>query len=271
VGALWNIEEATYRIEGRALVQGATLAVAPGSIVGVLGPNGAGKSTLLRMAAGLLPPSEGQVLLDGKPLESYSRRAVARRIAFVPQDTHVEFPFTAFEIALMGRNPRLGRFQWPDREDREAARRAMDKTETTQFASRPVTTLSGGERQRVFLARALATESPFIALDEPTANLDVQHVLQFLSLARQLADAEGRGVLMAIHDLNWAYRFCDQTVLLDRGRIAGAGPPAETLTPERIRQVFHVEAQPLAASDGSTLFAFLLETGDRSPEPGAPH
>ncbi|MCX7015509.1 MAG: ABC transporter ATP-binding protein [Candidatus Sumerlaeota bacterium] len=253
---MWELKHIAYRIEGRALVEGVDLAIAPGKLVGALGPNGAGKSTLLRLAAGLLDPSEGEARLDGRPLREYTRREAARRIAFVPQDTHVEFPFTAFEIALMGRNPRLGRFQWPGPADREAVRRAMERTETIEFAERPATTLSGGERQRVFLARALASESEFIALDEPTANLDVQHVLQFLSLARDLTLREGRGILMAMHDLNVAQEYCDQVLLLDRGRVAGVGAPGEVLTPDRIRRVFRVDVEPLTRGDGGTVLAF---------------
>ena len=253
---MWDLAHISYRVEGRALVEGVDLTIAPGRLIGVLGPNGAGKSTLLRLAAGLIDPSEGEARLDDRPLNEWSRREVARRIAFVPQDTHVEFPFTAFEIALMGRNPRLGRFQWPDRADREAVRRAMERTETIEFSERPVTTLSGGERQRVFLARALASESSFIALDEPTANLDIQHVLQFLSLARDLTRREGRGILMAMHDLNVAQQYCDQVLLLDRGRVAGVGAPGEVLTPDRIRQVFRVDVEPLARGDGGTVLAF---------------
>jgi iron complex transport system ATP-binding protein len=252
----WELDNVTFRVDGRALVQGVSLAVEPGSFVGVLGPNGSGKSTLLRLAAGFLAPAEGRVLLDGRALEDYSRRQAARRIAFVPQDTHVGFEFTAFEIALMGRHPCLGRFQWPRRRDHDVVRRAMKQTETEEFAQRSILTLSGGERQRVFLARALATESPFIALDEPTSNLDVEHALEFLSLAQELARERKRGILMAIHDLNWALRFCDETILLDKGKIAGRGAPGETLTPERIRQVFHVEARPLKDPEGRTVLAF---------------
>lgn len=256
VKARWELDNAAYEVEGRALVQGASLAVEPGTLVGVLGPNGAGKSTLLRLASGLIPASSGSVLLDGRPLTAHSRRQVARRIAFVPQDTHVEFDFTAFEIALMGRNCRLSRFQAPGQEDRQAVRRAMQWTGALDLAERSIVTLSGGERQRVFLARALATESAFVALDEPTANLDIEHALSFLSLARTLVEREGRGILMAMHDLNLALRFCDRIVLLDNGRIAALGTPHETLQPARIRSVFRVDAELLHSAAGAPAYLF---------------
>jgi iron complex transport system ATP-binding protein len=263
MASLWEVRNATVRVDGRALLEDVSLRVTPGRLIGALGPNGAGKSTLLRLASGALRPDEGEVLLDEKPMSAYSRRQIARRIAMVPQDTHVEFDFSAYDIALMGRNPRLSRFQWPSHEDHRIVRQAMELTETSGFASQLVTTLSGGERQRVFLARALATESSFIALDEPTANLDIEHALSFFHLARTLVDEKERGILMAIHDLNWAYRFCDEVVLLSKGKIVERGAPADTLTPKRIRQVFRVEAESLQTASGETAFTF--KTAGRAP------
>jgi len=262
-------ERAWYTADGADLIRGISLCFEPPGIAGILGPNGAGKSTLLRVVSGLLRPTRGSVLLGGVPLDRLHRRAVARHIALVPQDTHLEFPFTALEIVLMGRGPHLGRFQWPSRRDFDIAREAMERTDTARFAERPVTELSGGERQRVLLARALATRSPFILLDEPTANLDIEHMLHFMELARDLCREEGTGMLMATHDLALAHRFCDRVLLLHGGRLVGDGEPAAVLAPEKIRTVFGVEASLLRGENGTgTTLYFELARRPSGAEPG---
>jgi len=256
----------TFSVNGTPLVREVSFTFEPPGITGILGPNGAGKSTLLRLAAGLLSPTGGRVFLEGRPLDRVGRREIARHIALVPQDTHLEFPFTALEIVLMGRSPHLGRFQWPRRQDVEIAREAMERTDTLQFADRAVTELSGGERQRVLLARALASHSPFIFLDEPTANLDIEHVLHFMELARSLCGEEGTGMLMATHDLALAHRFCDRVLLLHQGRLVGDGTPAEVLSPEMIRTVFRVEAFVLQASQGTGETLYFDLTSQTKPD-----
>lgn len=245
---LLSLNNATHEIGSRRIVDGASLELRPGEIVGLLGPNGAGKSTLLRLATGLIQPDAGEVNLDGRPLSSWPRERIARQIAFVPQDTHVEFDFPAYEIALMGRNPFLGRFSWPTQEDHAIVRQSMEMTRTQHLAGQAITTLSGGERQRVFLARALAGQTPFLLLDEPTSNLDLEHALHFFHLARSLASDQQRGILMAMHDLNWATRFCDRIVLMSGGRIVSTGAADQVLSAESIREVFHVTARQVGQS-----------------------
>lgn len=261
-------ERASFSVNGATLVEDISFTFHPPGITGILGPNGAGKSTLLRLASGLLSPTSGTVFLGEAPLDSIPRRVIARRIALVPQDTHLEFPFTAREIVLMGRGPHLGRFQWPSREDRAIAWECMERTDTAQFADRPVTALSGGERQRVLLARALATRSPFIFLDEPTANLDIEHILHFMELARDLCREKGTGMLMATHDLGLAHRFCDRVLLLHGGRLVADGKPREILSAERIRTVFRVEASIREEEHGRghTLFFALARKEPREDE-----
>jgi iron complex transport system ATP-binding protein len=264
-----RVESASFAINGATLVRDISFSFTPPGITGILGPNGAGKSTLLRLAAGLLAPTRGAVLLGQTPLTRISRREIARRIALVPQDTHLEFPFTAMEIVLMGRGPHLGRFQWPSGRDRAIAQECMECTDTVQFADRPVTALSGGERQRVLLARALATQSPFIFLDEPTANLDIEHVLHFMELSQTFCREKGTGMLMATHDLALAYRFCHRVLLLHQGELVGDGKPHQVLSPENIRTVFRVEASLLKGEGekGATLyFEPAPEPPDENPK-----
>lgn len=253
---LLALKNTSWDVDGTRIVDSVSLEISPGEVVGLLGPNGAGKSTLLRMAAGLLAVSAGTISLNGRELTAWPRTEIARQIAFVPQDTHVEFDFTAYEIALMGRNPYLARFQWPTASDHEAVRRAMEQTHTLDLKDRAITTLSGGERQRVFLARALASQTPFLVLDEPTSSLDLEHTLNFMRLIRHLAEQEGRGIIMAVHELNMAARFCDRLLLLHKGKLVQSGSCDEVLTQENIEKVFHVKSVEMR---DSTHRAFVFE------------
>ncbi len=237
-----EFENLGYQVNGHRLVRDLTAEITGSEFVGIVGPNGAGKTTLLRLAAGFLAPSQGTVRLNGKPLGDLGRREIAREISVVPQDTHLEFSFSVLDIVLMGRNPHLGRFSPISDQDIAIAEEAMAQTETLEFQDRPVTELSGGERQRVLLARALAAQSPFVILDEPTSNLDIQHTLEIMELARDLVRARERTVLMAVHDLPLAAQYCQRLLLLSQGLLVADGVPSEVLTRDRVREVFRVEA-----------------------------
>lgn len=221
--------------------------VSPGEVVGLVGPNGAGKSTMLRVLSGLLPPTSGQVTLDGRSLASYGRRGIARRVAVVAQAPEVPAGFRVTELVNMGRAPHVGLLGGFRRRDEEAVRRAMEVTETTAFSDRTVETLSGGELQRVVFARALAQEPGFLLLDEPTSHLDLRYQVDLLRNAKAQARA-GLGVLLVIHDLNLAARACDRLVLLDAGRVVATGTPAEVLQADRLSAVFR--APVAVTSDG---------------------
>lgn len=249
--------------EGPVLA-GLDLDLEAGSMVGLVGPNGAGKSTLLMLLMGLVRPTAGEIRLLGRPLSSYRRRALARRMTLVPQDTRIGFAFAVEDIVAMGRNPYLGRFRVPDAGDLAIIRRAMEQTGVADLARRAVDTLSGGERQRVVIARAIAQETPIVLLDEVTANLDLCHQLEVLELARNMA-REGRLVVAAIHDLALASRYCDRVVLLAEGAVRGDGTPASVLTEVNLRRYFKVAArvgplpggaglriEPLAAADAAS-------------------
>src|SRR5262249_9878254 len=194
-----------------------SLDIQPGNVLALVGPNGSGKSTLLRCMAGLWRVNKGQVLLAGKDLRDLRRPEVARRVTYVPQETKLEFEFTVKEIVLMGRYAHRGRFDRETDGDRQAAEDAMRRADGAHIADRSVTQLSGGERQRVLIARSLATRAQVLLLDEPTANLDVDHGLDVLELCRSLAD-EGHAVAIATHDLNAVSRFVNQVGLIDAGR-----------------------------------------------------
>ncbi|WP_382183725.1 ATP-binding cassette domain-containing protein [Halovenus salina] len=237
------------------------LRVDPGEFVAVVGPNGAGKTTLLRTINGLLDPDEGEVALDGDRLSDLSSRAVSRRLATVPQDTHVGFSFRAEEIIEMGRTPHRSRLDWSD--DGEPVEAALERTETTHLRDRRVDDLSGGERQRVLLARALAQEPDALLLDEPTASLDINHQIRVLNLVADLVE-EGRAALAAIHDLDLAARFCDRLVLLYDGTIAARGRPETVLRDSRLADAFDTEtAVTHNPVTGTPTVAALSERPDR--------
>jgi iron complex transport system ATP-binding protein len=238
---LLNANAISMRWDGRSVLDRVRLRIRPGEFVGLIGPNGAGKTTLLRLIAKLLEPTGGVVLLEGTALTALSRRAVAQRVAVVPQATATEFGFPALQAVLMGRHPHLGRFHAETAEDYRIAREAMALTETLPFAERPVTELSSGERQRVIMARALAQRPRLLLLDEPTANLDLCHQVQVLELVRRMV-RQGLAAVAALHDLELASRYCERLVLLKAGVVLADGPPAEVLTVKRLAETFGVRA-----------------------------
>ncbi|MCA1583652.1 MAG: ABC transporter ATP-binding protein [Acidobacteria bacterium] len=213
-----------------------------GALAGVLGPNGSGKTTLLRLMSGTRVPTHGSVLLDGQPLRQLSRRELARRLAVVPQETHLAFDYTVMEMVLMGRHPHLGLFEVEGPSDLAVAREALASTGTETLEARDFNTLSGGEKQRVIIAAALAQASDVLLLDEPTASLDLGYQLEIATLLRHLNQERGVTMVVSTHDLNLAAALCRELILLRDGRVLAAGPVAQVLTPENIRRLYDVEA-----------------------------
>jgi iron complex transport system ATP-binding protein len=213
-----------------------------GEVVAVFGPNGAGKSTLLRLLAGELRPMAGRIEVLGRDAGRTPRRVMARLVAVVPQEEALLFPFTAGEVALMGRAPYVSRFALEGPGDVAAARRALEETDAIDLASRPFSELSGGERQRVLVARAFAQETELLLLDEPTAALDVRHRLDVYRLLAARNAARGATVVFASHDLDYAVRCARRVILLDRGRIRAYGEVREVLDPTLLRDVFGARA-----------------------------
>jgi iron complex transport system ATP-binding protein len=218
-------------------VDAVSLDVPAGACTAVLGPNGSGKSTLLRLLLGTLAPAAGEVELDGRPVARWGRPEIARAVGVVPQAEEAAFPMSVRELVAMGRYPHLGPWRREGDADRRAVERAMLRCDVLELAQRPVSTLSGGEWQRARVARALAQEPAALALDEPTAALDVSHEMAIFELLRELGQA-GTTVLLVTHNLNLAARYADRLVLLDRGRVASAGAPAEVLTRETVERVY---------------------------------
>lgn len=223
---------------GEEVLHEVNAAFSKGGVSAVIGPNGCGKSTLLKTADGLLRPSRGAVLLDGVPLPALKPRALARRVAYLPQ-SRAAGSITARQLVLHGRFPYLGYPRRYRTADLEAAERAMEWAGVVRLSGRRLNELSGGERQKVYLAMALAQETDYILLDEPTTYLDISHQLELMELARRLGEM-GKAVVMVLHDLNLALRWCGRAVLLENGRIADAGTPEELCQRGSIERVFHV-------------------------------
>jgi iron complex transport system ATP-binding protein len=226
----------------RQVLHEVSMAVARGRIVGLLGPNGSGKTTLLRLVAGLLSPHTGSVQLDGRAVAAFSRRDLARRMAIVPQETHSTFDFTVLDMVLMGRYPHLGRFELEGADDLAIAREALEATGTAGLQSRQFATLSGGEKQRVVIAGALAQASDMLLLDEPTAALDLGYQFEIAALLRGLNRERRTTMIVSTHDLNLVATLCDEIVLLKEGRVVAQGHTRDTLTPENIRLLYHIDA-----------------------------
>ncbi|MGQ0732821.1 MAG: ABC transporter ATP-binding protein [Acidobacteriota bacterium] len=234
---------ARRRARGSDLVLDQVSATIPGgAIVGLLGPNGSGKTTLLRLMSGTRRPTRGRVLLDGAPLDGLSRRALARRIAVVPQETHSAFEYSVLEMVLMGRHPHLGLFELEGPDDFAVARQAMVATGTEHLEHRQFNTLSGGEKQRVVIAAALAQASEILLLDEPTASLDLGYQLEVASLVATLNRDRRVTIVVSTHDLNFAASVCQELILLREGRVIAAGATADVLTPEHVAALYDVSA-----------------------------
>ena len=228
--------------DARLAVRRATVRVARGSLVGILGPNGSGKTTLLKLLAGVLRPDEGTVRLDGRELRTFSRAALARRIAVVPQETHPAFDYTVLEMVLMGRYAHLGPFELEGPRDLRTARECLDATGTAELESRLFHTLSGGEKQRVVIASALAQSADLMLLDEPTSSLDLRYQLEIAQLLRRLHAERSATLVLSTHDLNFAASICDSLLLMRDGQVLASGPAREVLTPAHIGDLYGVEA-----------------------------
>ncbi|MDG5777684.1 ABC transporter ATP-binding protein [Haloarculaceae archaeon H-GB2-1] len=234
-----DVDDVSVVLGGVEILNGVSVSVSPGEVVGLIGPNGAGKTTLLRTINGVLTPDSGSVVVDGDDVHTLPAREVGRRVATVPQDTSVAFDFPVEAVVEMGRTPYHQRLRGTD-DDGAIVERALERTDTASLRDRPVSQLSGGQRQRVVLAQALAQETPALLLDEPTASLDIKHQVAMFDLLRTLVAEEEKAILTAIHDLDMAARYCDRLVLLaDRTRQA-AGVPSEVLTDDRLAQAFDV-------------------------------
>lgn len=258
------------RYDAVEALSGVVVDVLAGEFLGLVGPNGSGKTTLLRAMNGLLAPSSGTVLLEGRNLAALSPRQIAAAVGTVPQRAGPGFGFAVREIVMMGRFPHLPRLVNETPADLAAVHQAMEQTRIAYLADRSVDRLSGGEFQRVLLARALAQQPRVLLLDEPTAHLDVRFQLEMMDLLDGLR-GDRLTIVAALHDLNLASLYCDRLVLLHQGKISAIGSPHQVLTPEHLSRVYGadviVQPHPIR---GRPHVITVGPAGRNGPSPGHP-
>nr|WP_245455721.1 ATP-binding cassette domain-containing protein [Neorhizobium lilium] len=236
--SLFTLEQATVSAGARILLQPLTIALPARRIIGLIGHNGSGKSTLIKLLARQQPLTGGTISFDGKGLDEWRSRPFARKVAYLPQQTPNTAGMLVSELVALGRYPwhgALGRFGL---QDNRMVEEAMELTDVTSYRDRLVETLSGGERQRVWLAMLVAQNADWLLLDEPTSALDIAHQVEVLSLVRRLTEERGLGVVVVLHDVNMAARFCDEILALHSGMLIARGTPEDIVTPNQLQAIY---------------------------------
>ncbi len=234
------------------VLRSVSLSARPGRFCCLLGPNGSGKTTFLRCLLGQLKPSGGQIRLDGKALQSYSPKSLARMLAYVPQVPVSAFAFSVRELVLMGRFAHAGTLGLAGEQDVAVAHQAMLMTETVEFADRTLDELSGGEAQCVMIARALAQQPSVMLLDEPTSHLDIRNQLKIYRMMQTLAHDWHMAIVCVSHDVNLAGRFADELVLMREGNVVASGQPSEVICEDVLQRTYDVDIE-LVRSEGRAI------------------
>ena len=238
--AVIQVEKLTIGYGTRSVLKDVSFALGKGEIVGIIGCNGAGKSTLLKTIRGMLPKQSGTVSYFGKALEAYTDKELAMKIAYLQQHVEVGFGYTGKDIVMAGRYPYMKWWERESNEDEKLALACMDYTGTVDLADRPVTEVSGGQKQRILIAKVLAQQTPIIFLDEPTTGLDMVYQEEIFRFAKALA-AKGKTVLMVVHELNLASKYCSRILLLGEGTLLADGAPAQVFTEELLSRAYKAD------------------------------
>ncbi|MGQ4877360.1 ABC transporter ATP-binding protein [Billgrantia sp. LNSP4103-1] len=247
---MFEVRGATFEINGKLLLKPVEHRFEEGKVYGLIGHNGSGKSTLVKLLAQQQPTSNGEILLDDRPLGDWGQREFARRVAYLPQHLPSAENLTGRELIGFGRYPWHGLLGRHTPKDKTAVERAMELSHTEAFADRLVDTLSGGERQRVWLAMLLAQESRFLLLDEPLAALDIAHQMEVLALIRKLCDELRLCVIIVLHDINMASRYCDELLALHSGRVLAHGTPEQIMTRDKLEAIYGLPMQVMPHPNG---------------------
>ncbi|MDP2121199.1 MAG: ABC transporter ATP-binding protein [Hoeflea sp.] len=250
-----SASQVSWSAGGTEILRDITLAVEAGEFLGIIGPNGSGKTSLMALLSGIRKPRSGEVMLDGAPIGSLGRRAVAQRLALVEQQAETGERITARQAVEIGRTPYLGPLTPWSAEDDRIVDAALANVDMAHLAGRTWHTLSGGERQRLHIARALAQQPDILLLDEPTNHLDIGHQISLLDLVQR----QELTVVAALHDLNHAAMYCDRIAVMQSGRLAALGRPRDVLSVELIRDVFGVDAEIELDEGGLCHLRFLTQ------------
>ncbi len=251
----------------RNVLRHLSFSVEKGDFFIIIGPNASGKTTLMKLMAGILKPQKGQIEILGLPNRSYTPKALAREVAFVPQRLPVDLPFTVGEAVLLGRAPYQGALGIERERDLEIAQQAMQFTEVVHLSGSTLGQLSGGEQQRVFIARAICQEPEIMLLDEPTAALDLAHQVKVMDLMEKLKKEKGITVIMISHDVNLAAMYGDQVLLLKDGEIVCRGEPRDVLSFQKLEETYGcrllVDESPLGGFPRVTLVPGRFMASDK--------
>jgi iron complex transport system ATP-binding protein len=239
--AILEIQDITAGYGNGDIIKNISFSLNKGEFLSVLGRNGSGKSTMIKAIQGLLKDISGKILVDGKEMLSYKPRELAQKMAYVPQLFEVSFEFTVEEVILMGRYVHQGKFTGITAEDKGIIEEIMDLTEITRLKDKIIAHLSGGERQRVFIARALAQDTPLLFLDEPSAHLDINYQVEIYQILKRLQEEKNKTILTAEHNINLAIPYSQRLLFLKNGRIHSLGSPIELITKQNIQEVFHTD------------------------------
>ena len=253
--SILQVQDINFSYDQDTVLHSISMDVSPGEFIGVIGPNGSGKSTLLKLLGGVLKPDSGQLHFKETNYLDYKQKQLAQSITWVPQEHPMAFNFKVSEIVLMGRHPYLSAFTFEGDGDVKIAHSAMERTQTLQFAQRNFNEISGGEKQRVVIAGAIAQEPELMILDEPTPALDIKYQIQILNILKQLNENQQTTIVLAMHDLHLASKFCTRLILLDEGRIFKDGTTEDVLHKEPIEKVYGVKVHVIHDQNGNIIIA----------------
>lgn len=232
-----------YSVPGKDIIKGIDIQIEKGKFYGILGPNGSGKTTLLDILAGIIEGYSGEIEVDCKKINKYSKKDLAKVLALVPQNFDTSFPFSVEEVLEMGRYPHKKKFSYGSKADKKIIDDVVEELELQDMLKKKITDLSGGERQRVVFGKALIQDTQLLFLDESTSNLDPYYAHSLLTKVRSRVDERGLTVISVFHDFNLASLYCDEVIFIKEGRVVKSGETAHTLSPENIKYVFNVNSR----------------------------
>ena len=250
--ATLEIKDLCVSREGKEILKGVNLKTGPGEVHAIMGPNGSGKSTLLKIMGGILKPDSGCLKFKGSETGRMSKKIFAQSVSWIAQSHPMVFPFKVSEVVLMGRHPHLSALSFESHEDFNISQRAMKTTMTSEFSERFFNEISEGEKQRVMIASALAQKPELMLLDEPTSALDLKYQIEIMNILKDLNTNHKMTLIVAMHDLNLASRFCNRIILINEGKVVSDGAPPQVLKKDILEQVYGIELD-LDFKNGHTL------------------
>ena len=248
VNPIIKMSEIEYSFENKAILNKINIQIKQKEILGIVGPNGSGKTTVFNILCGLIKPTKGNIFIDGININNLSITQKSKLIALAPQNTIFPEDISVFELTVMGRNPYMNLLSWESLDDNELAVQYINRVGILQLASKKLKHISGGERQLALIAMVLCQETPIILLDEPTSNLDIKNQLHIMDNINAIRESSNKTILINLHDLNLAAKYCDKIIFLKNGTVFSQGTPNEVITSENIRNVYGISANVLNSS-----------------------